>query len=152
MLQKLPSPLSQLVDVTMLGTTLSLHIKNVWLKVLLKQSGQAWYKYLSAAMNKIGFTKSRSDAAVFYRHDGKGFVIIAMAMDNLTITTTNDNIIHEIKEIIESETYSIQGKRELLLYPLEIRLLIYRIFYSGSKNHFNVSWSQYNSIITWEIK
>ena len=24
--------------------------------------------------------------------------------------------------------------------------------YSGSKNHFNVSWSQYNSIITWEIK
>ena len=24
--------------------------------------------------------------------------------------------------------------------------------YSGSKNCFNVSWSQYNSIITWEIK
>ena len=64
----------------------------------LKQSGWAWYKYLSATMNNIGFTKSRSDAAVFYRHDGKGFAIIAMAMENLTITVINDNIIREIKE------------------------------------------------------
>ena len=49
-------------------------------------------------MNKIGFTKSRSDGAVFYRDDGKGFAIIAMAMDNLMITMINDNIIHKIKE------------------------------------------------------
>ena len=48
-------------------------------------------------MNKIGFTKSKSDAAVFYRHNGEGFVIIAIAIDNLTITVINDNIIHEIK-------------------------------------------------------
>ena len=38
----------------------------------LKESGRAWYKCLSATMNKMGFTKSRSDAAVFYRHNGKG--------------------------------------------------------------------------------
>ena len=43
----------------------------------LKQPGRVWYKCLSAAMNKIGFTKSKSDAAVFYRHNGKGFAIIA---------------------------------------------------------------------------
>ena len=49
-------------------------------------------------MNKIGFTKSRYDAVVFYRHDGKGFAIIAVAVDDLTITAINDNIIHEIKE------------------------------------------------------
>ena len=49
-------------------------------------------------MNKLGFTKSRSDTAVFYRHDGKGFATIAMAMDNLTFTAINDNIIHQIKE------------------------------------------------------
>ena len=64
----------------------------------LKQSGRAWYyKCLSAAMNKIGFTKSKSDTAVFYRHNGKGFVIIAIAIDNLTMTETNDNIIRDIK-------------------------------------------------------
>ena len=63
----------------------------------LKQSGWAWYKCLSTAMNKIGFTKSRSDAAVFYRHNGKGFAIIAVAVDNLTMTATNDDIIRKIK-------------------------------------------------------
>ena len=63
----------------------------------LKQYGQAWYQCLSAVMNKIGFTGSRSDAAVLYRHRGKGFAIIAVAVDDLTITAINDNIIHKIK-------------------------------------------------------
>ena len=63
----------------------------------LKQSGKAWYKCLSAVMNKIGFTRSRADAAVFDRHRGKGFAIIAVAVDNLTITAINDNFICEIK-------------------------------------------------------
>ena len=48
-------------------------------------------------MNKIRFTRSRSDAAVFYRHRVKGFPIIAVAVDDLTITVINDDIIHEIK-------------------------------------------------------
>ena len=63
----------------------------------LKQSGQVWDKYLSAAMNKISFTKSKSDAVVFYRHNKKGFAIIAVAVDDLMITVINDNIIHKIK-------------------------------------------------------
>ena len=48
-------------------------------------------------MNKIGLTKSKSDAAVFYRQNGKRFAIIAIAVDDLTITAINDDIIHEIK-------------------------------------------------------
>ena len=63
----------------------------------LKQSGHTWYKCLSAAMIKIGFTKSKSHAAVFYRHHRKGFAIIAVALDDLTMTVTNDNIIRKIK-------------------------------------------------------
>ena len=63
----------------------------------LKQSERAWFKCLSAAMKKIGFTKSKSDTAVFYRHNGKGFAIIAIAVDDLTMTATNDDIIREIK-------------------------------------------------------
>ena len=63
----------------------------------LKQSGWAWYKCLSAAMDKISFTKSKYDGVVFYRHAGKGFAIIAVAVDDLTITTINDIIIREIK-------------------------------------------------------
>ena len=48
-------------------------------------------------MNKIGFTKFKSDATVFYRHNGKGFAIIAVAIDDLTMTATNDDIIRKIK-------------------------------------------------------
>ena len=45
-------------------------------------------------MNKIRFTRSRSDAAVFYR---PGENIIAVAVDNWIITVINDDIICEIK-------------------------------------------------------
>ena len=63
----------------------------------LKQSVQAWYKCLSTAKNKIGFTKSKSDAAVLYRHNKKGFAIIAVTVDDLMITVINDDIICKIK-------------------------------------------------------
>ena len=59
----------------------------------LKQSGRAWYKCLSSALMKSGFQKSNSDAAVFYRHGGKGFVIIAVAVDDLTITMPWESIL-----------------------------------------------------------
>ena len=42
---------------------------------------------------KLGFQKSISDAAVFYRHRGKGFAIIAVTIDDLTITATQDIIL-----------------------------------------------------------
>ena len=48
-----------------------------------KQSGRAWYKCLSTAMDKIGFSKSKSDGAVLYRYAGKGFAIIPVAVDDL---------------------------------------------------------------------
>ena len=50
-------------------------------------------------MNKKGFPKSKTDAAVFYRHNGKGFVIIAVAIDNLTSTAINDDIFTRSKQI-----------------------------------------------------
>ena len=55
------------------------------------------YKCLSTTMDKIRFSKSKSDGAVFYRHAGKGFAIIAVAVDDLMITAKNDGIIQEIK-------------------------------------------------------
>ena len=78
----------------------------------LKQSGQVWYKCLSAAMNKIGFAKSKSDTAVFYRHNGKGFVIIAIAVDDLMMTVTNDDIIRKI----EADLIKIFKMKDLASY------------------------------------
>ena len=82
----------------------------------LKRLGWAWYKCLSSAMNKISFTKSKSDAAVFYRHGEKGFVIIVVAVDDLTITAINDNIICEIKaDLMKSFKMKDLGKLHWLL-------------------------------------
>ena len=41
--------------------------------------------------------KIKSDLEVFYRHNGKRFAIIAAAIDDLTITVINDDIVHKIK-------------------------------------------------------
>ena len=67
-------------------------------------------------MNKIGFTKSKSDAAVFYRQDGKGFVIIAIAVDDLMITVINDEIVHKIKaDLMKTFEMKDLGKLHWLL-------------------------------------
>ena len=64
----------------------------------LKQSGREWYKCLSTALSSIGFQKSCSDAAVFFRHGEKGHAIIGVAVDDLTITAPNLSIIQGIKD------------------------------------------------------
>ena len=67
-------------------------------------------------MDKIGFTKSKSDGAVFYRHARKGFAIIAIAVDNLMITAINDDIIREIKvDLIKIFKMKNLGKLHWLL-------------------------------------
>ena len=64
----------------------------------LKQSGQEWYKCLSKALFNMGFKKSSMDAAVFYRHNKNNFAIIGAAVDDLTITAANEEIIHGVKQ------------------------------------------------------
>ena len=59
----------------------------------LKQSSRAWYKCLSSVLTKLGFQKSNSDTPVLYRHAGKGFAIITVTVDDLTITTPQDVIL-----------------------------------------------------------
>src|SRR3979490_2849702 len=63
----------------------------------LKQSGREWYKCLSNALFSIGFRKSSSNVAVFYRHGAKGYAIIGAAMDDLTIMAEDKYTIYSIK-------------------------------------------------------
>ena len=67
----------------------------------LKQLGREWYKCLLKALQNMEFKKSSTDAAVFYRHDTKGFTIIAVPVDDLTIIATNEEILHGIKRDLE---------------------------------------------------
>ena len=49
----------------------------------------------------MGFKKSSSDAAVFYRNTAKGFAIFGAAVDDLTITATNEDILHGVEKDLE---------------------------------------------------
>jgi len=84
----------------------------------LKQSGYEWYKCLSTALSTIGFQKSYSDAAVFFRHGEKGQAIIGTAVDDLTITAPNLSIIQGIKDNL-NKIFKMKEFREIhwLLNP-----------------------------------
>ena len=49
----------------------------------------------------MGFKKSSTDTAVFYWHNKNNFAIIGAAVDELTITATNEEIIHGVKQDLE---------------------------------------------------
>ena len=94
-------------------------------------------------MTKIGFTKSESDAPVFYRHNVKGFAIIAVAIENLTIIVINNDIIHEIKADL-MKTFKMKDLGELhWLLKLKIEL---------DRTSKSISFSQeayIDKILTW---
>ena len=49
----------------------------------------------------MGFKKSSTDAAVFYQHNKNNFAIIGAAVNELTITAANEEIIHQVKQDLE---------------------------------------------------
>jgi hypothetical protein len=57
----------------------------------------------------MGFKKSSSDAAVFYRH---GETIIGAAVDDLTITAKNDQVLRGVKKDL-SKTFKMKDLGEI---------------------------------------
>jgi hypothetical protein len=55
----------------------------------LKQAGKKWYDSLSRSLADIGFQKSEADPAVFYAHAGGDVVILAIHVDDCTITSSS---------------------------------------------------------------
>ena len=54
----------------------------------LKQAGRGWYLEMSRVFVKeLGFTRSAIDHSVFYRRDGEAHVIVAVATDDMAVTS-----------------------------------------------------------------
>ena len=51
---------------------------------------------------KLGFKKCEADQAVFYIHTGKGILILAIHVDDCTMTGSSDNLIQSYKLKIKS--------------------------------------------------
>src|SRR6266436_1298297 len=52
----------------------------------LKQAGRKWYNSLSCSLTDIGFQKSEVDPVIFYAHVGNNVIILAIHVDDYTIT------------------------------------------------------------------
>ena len=56
--------------------------------VTLKQAGRGWYLEMSRVfMKELGFARSAIDHSVFYRRDGDAHVIVAVATDDMAVTS-----------------------------------------------------------------
>ena len=72
----------------------------------LKQAGRKWYEVVCRTLADIGFQKSEADPAVFFIHSGNNITILAIHVDDCTITGNSNEIIQDLKVKIESR-YSL---------------------------------------------
>ena len=66
----------------------------------LKQGGRRWYETLSRALAELGLTQCAHDHAVFYARQDGHFVILAIHVDDCTITGSSADLLRQYKEQI----------------------------------------------------
>ena len=82
----------------------------------LKQAGHGWYKEMSHVfINELGFTRSAIDHSVFYRRSGEERTIVAVATDDMALTSKRRVDIEKLKGEI-SRHWDISDKGELSWY------------------------------------
>jgi hypothetical protein len=69
----------------------------------LKQAGRKWYDSLFHSLADIGFNKTEADLAVFYVHAGNDVVILAIHVDDSTMTSSSVTLQQEFKACINTK-------------------------------------------------
>ena len=59
----------------------------------LKQAGRKWYEIVCCTLAELGFKKCEADQAVIYIHAGKDTLILAIHVDDCTMTGSSDDLI-----------------------------------------------------------
>ena len=69
----------------------------------LKQAGRLWYERLWKALIKFGFVRCQVEHCVFYKHKDGEFVIIVVAVDDLTLAASTVTLMQATKNQLKSE-------------------------------------------------
>jgi len=69
----------------------------------LKQAGRKWYEVVCRTLANLGFTKCEADPAVFFIHSNDDIIVLAIHVDDCTITGTCTKLIQEYKAKIKSK-------------------------------------------------
>ena len=59
----------------------------------LKQARHKWYKIVYHTFTDLGFKKCKANPAIFYIHAGKDILILAIHVDDCTMTGSSDDLI-----------------------------------------------------------
>ncbi|CAM8996453.1 unnamed protein product [Rhodiola kirilowii] len=69
----------------------------------LKQSPRAWFSTFTAAVEKYGMQKSKSDHSVFYTQSGNGIILLVVYVDDIVITGNNSEGIDSLKGFLQTQ-------------------------------------------------
>ena len=69
----------------------------------LKQAGLKWYEIMCHMLVKLEFKKCEANQAVFYIYTSKDILILAIHVDNCTMTGSSDDLIQSYKLKIKSK-------------------------------------------------
>jgi hypothetical protein len=69
----------------------------------LKQARCKWYKIVFPTLADLGFKKCEADPVVFYIHSGKQIHILAVHIDNRTVTSLSHTLVQQYKLKIKSK-------------------------------------------------
>ena len=63
----------------------------------LYQAGRGWYQEMSGVFKKLGFKKSAVDHSVFYHRNGDEHTVVAMATDDMAVTSKCKEDVEKLK-------------------------------------------------------
>ena len=69
----------------------------------LRQASRKWYEIVCRLMTELGFTRSESDPAVFYWHEGDDRMVIVVHVDDCTIVGNSQELIDDCKRKINAK-------------------------------------------------
>lgn len=72
----------------------------------LKQASRTWYQALYQALIELGFKRAEYDHGVFYARTTGGVIILAIHVDDCTITRTSQKVLDHYKNLI-SKRYAM---------------------------------------------
>ena len=69
----------------------------------LRQAGHCWYHHICLTFEGFGHTKCKTEPCVFYRQADEEVVIIVIAVDDLTLTASNQQLLGQAKAQLKSQ-------------------------------------------------
>jgi len=69
----------------------------------LKQASRQWYDKLASSLCSKGYTHSDSDYSLFYKRKGSSLVFVAIYVDDVILTGTDQEEINSLKSFLNDQ-------------------------------------------------